>query len=189
MAILRYLGRNPKDEYEKFYYQHVDQVYNFLYRMLKDSFLAEEVTQEVFIKVWEVRIDEKNEELMAPYLFRTAKNHALNFIRDTKRQAELLQKYSLRLSDIIEDAADTAVIASEFESALHSAIESLPEKRKRIFRLCKEEGKSYAEVAALLNLSVATVETQMVNALKHIRKALKEHAAVNMIVCLLLQNI
>lgn len=164
-------GRTP-DSFEVIYDQFADQVYNFLAGLLKDSYDAEEVMQEVFIRLWENRHVLRQDESVGPYLFKIARNQALNRIRARIRQHNLIETYILQ-SDTTENSPEVKFISEEFKAVLIKAVESLPEKRKQIYKLCKEEGKSYLEIASLLQLSTGTVENQMVKAFKHIRKVIQ----------------
>ncbi len=159
-------------------YRAFEQIYNRystplgyrLLRLLKSETLAEELLQDLFLKVWEVRETIDISRPFKSYLYRIAQNMAIDLFRRAAREKELLSEIitgnSELYSHILED-----IYQQENQELLNSAIALLPPQRRKVFILCKLEGRSSGEVAGLLNISKNTVND-------HLQKAgifLKSH--------------
>ncbi|OQB81467.1 MAG: ECF RNA polymerase sigma factor SigL [Bacteroidetes bacterium ADurb.Bin123] len=135
---------------------------------LNDDNQAEEVVQDLFVKIWERRMELVVETSLKHYLFRSVRNQCLNLIRRDK----VRQLHAMKLRDALlsEDAPEDYSISPEKLLRIEEGIASLPEKRQEIFRLNREEGLKYREIAEKLGISVKTVEAQMGAALKSLRE-------------------
>ncbi len=144
----------------------------FARQLLNDSELAEETVQDMFVRIWEKRESLNIETSVKHYFFRSVRNHCLNQI-----QHEKIKKQYANM--VLESAQsefdpDQHYIEVGLVQRIEESIESLPPKRKEIFKLSREQGLKYKEIADTLNISVKTVEAQMGLALKHLREELKE---------------
>ena len=106
------------------------------------------------------------------YLFRSVKNQCINYIEHNK----IKTGYQTMVIKNEEDRTEYSEFFLEFGlmKKIESAIGALPEKRREIFRLAREEGLKYREIADRLDISVKTVETQMTLAMRQLRESLKE---------------
>ena len=133
--------------------------------------IAEELVQDVFLRVWERRESLDSQQSITGYLYRAARNQASNHLKhrglaDRSRHAIVL---SLRPA---ETATDEEARFNEIAGVAQEAIDELPTRCREIFLLSRHAELSYAEIARLLGLSVKTVETQMGRALKTLRARL-----------------
>jgi RNA polymerase sigma-70 factor (ECF subfamily) len=138
---------------------------------LNDDALSEEVVQELFVRLWEKRRSLDVETSVRQYLFRAVRNGCLNQIQHDK----VRRLHGNRLKEALtsENPAEDFLITPEMILQLEEGIESLPEKRREIFRLSREEGLKYREIAEKLKISVKTVEAQMGLALKMLRSKIR----------------
>jgi RNA polymerase sigma-70 factor, ECF subfamily len=145
---------------------------NYAFQFVNEAETAEEVTQEFFVKLWEKRLTIEIETSLNNYLFRSIKNHCLNLLQHNK----IKNQYSEKIKDISIQNIDSSqyFFEPELVNKIERAINSMPEKRKEVFRLSREEGLKYKEIADKLHISVKTVEAQMGLALKFLREQLKE---------------
>ena len=134
---------------------------------------AEEIIQDVFVKIWQIRATLLTILNFRAYLFTTTRNQCLNYLQ-RKRQSVPIH---------FGDDADTAAIGADdnpqhalelidMQRSLKAAVDALPPQCRLIFQLVKEQGFSYREVADLLALSPRTIETQIGIALKKIAASL-----------------
>jgi RNA polymerase sigma-70 factor (ECF subfamily) len=147
------------------------RLYKLACSIVGDRCAAEEIINDVFLRIWEKRRLLK--EVVNPelYLLKCARNRSLEFLRS--------QKISLRLSeDELHDfplqwetSPEQMLISSEMVRYINKVIDQLSPKCKLIFLLVKESNLKYREVADLLNISIKTVEAQMSIALKKISMA------------------
>ena len=128
---------------------------------------AEEVVQDVFVKIWKNR-DKINLELSVEgYVFRITKNELLNKIKKKVLHTESLDVHSESL--LFNNCTENQVFLNEMKAVLSEAMAALPEKRQEIFRLSREKGYSNKEIAEELNISINTVESQIKKSIKYLR--------------------
>jgi RNA polymerase sigma-70 factor (ECF subfamily) len=145
---------------------------HFASQFLHDSQMAEETVQEFFVHLWEKRQGLNIETSVKQYFFRSVRNQCLNHLQHQK----IRNRYAGKVMEALQQEPDPEQTYLEVDliRRIEKAIESLPPKRQEIFRLSREQGLKYKEIAEQLNLSVKTVEAQMGLALKHLRDELKE---------------
>ncbi|MFI5129135.1 MAG: RNA polymerase sigma factor [Chitinophagales bacterium] len=145
-----------------------------LLKLVKSSSVAEEILQDVFLKLWEHRKSIDSERSFRSFLFKIAENKVYDFFRsvarDKKRAAELIVLSTTRYTEIEE-----FFLFDEKSVAVQRAIDTLPAQRQQVFRLCKLDGKSYKEVSELLGISLSTISDHIVKGKKTIREYLKSH--------------
>jgi RNA polymerase sigma-70 factor (ECF subfamily) len=144
----------------------------FANKYLNDSELAEETVQDMFVKIWEKRETLNIETSVKHYFFRSVRNHCLNQIQHEK----IKKQYANMVLETThqENDPDRYYLEVGLIQRIEKCIDSLPPKRKEIFRLSRERGMKYKEIADMLNISVKTVEAQMGLALKHLRYELRD---------------
>jgi len=143
---------------------------HYALQFLNDEDQAEEVAQDLFVRIWEKRTSLKIETSLKLYLFRSVRNQCINLIQHEK--VKQLHARNIKEALFEEEAADSYYIDSELADRIEGAIHAMPEKRRQIFRLSREQGMKYREIAEQLNVSIKTVETQMGLALKTLREKL-----------------
>ena len=142
-------------------------------KIINDDSTAEEIVQDLFVKLWEKRDQLNIETSLKNYLFRSVKNLCINYIQHNKTKIRYAQNV---LSEIVYNISDDSNFTEiDLSRKIDESINSLPEKRKEIFRLSRQEGLKYHEIAQKLNVSVKTVETQMSLAIKTLREKLKNY--------------
>jgi len=149
-------------------------LYDFALAIVKRREAAEEITADVFIRLWERRNAVRDAAIRSCrlYLFTCIKNASLNYLRDHRREAFFgLEQVSVSEWKL-EASPEELMITAEMAGRLNRAVDELPAKCGLIFRLVKGEGLSYKEVAQLLDVSLKTVENQIGIALKKIREAI-----------------
>jgi RNA polymerase sigma-70 factor (ECF subfamily) len=148
-------------------------IFNFLLFRTKDVARAEDLLQEVFLKLWDTRsrLDEKRS--LRNYLYTIADNLALNEARHEKVVFKHREDTIVPLFTNTENP-EFILEEKEWKSKLEGAIASLPEKPRIIFLMSRMEDLSYQEIADRLSISIKTVETHMVTALKCLRQTLSK---------------
>lgn len=136
-----------------------------------DSFeLAEDITQDLFVKFWDENIYMKLEGSIGPYLFKSVKNNTLQAIsKKSDYRFEEIEDYIHQL--VGDEIVDVEAIEKE-KKILFQEIEELPEKSREVFKAIVLDNLKYKEVATLLGVSVNTVKTHHSRALKQLRKSL-----------------
>jgi RNA polymerase sigma-70 factor (ECF subfamily) len=171
LDCLHRLKKDDERAFDALFAHYSALVYRFAYGYLKARTEAEEIVQECFLKIWERRQQLRDDMPLKAYLFTTAHHAILNQLRQ-KQQHLRFQAYSAHNEPSqVGNEADYAALETLYQAAL----EQLPPKRREIFMLSRQQGLSYPEIAAQLNLSVKTVEAQMGHALKFLRGYFQAH--------------
>ncbi|BBE19486.1 RNA polymerase ECF-type sigma factor [Aquipluma nitroreducens] len=179
---------NEEHEFELIFRKYYVRLCGFANKFIANTPEAEEIVQEVFLNIWAKRDRLKLNDEIKPYLFKSVQNICFNFIEHQKvvdnyySVIEVVYKNKKEEFDTYE-----SVLFTEFQAKVDEAIGSLPEECRKIFKMSREDGLKYAEIADKLNLSVKTVETQMSRALSKLKTELKDYLCV-LIVSLFLNN-
>jgi RNA polymerase sigma-70 factor (family 1) len=147
-------------------------LYSYLFRfaktLLKSRESAEEVVSDVFIKVWERRRQLEKIENLKVYLYVSTRNIAYNYLDKQKRNpTNSIDDFETEFTSIYFDP-EQLLVTADMLAFIQKAIDQLPPKCKIIFKLAKEDGLKYREVAEVLNISIKTVENQLAIALQKI---------------------
>lgn len=151
-----------------FYRQYSLRIYHKLMKLVKVEVIAEELLQDVFVKVWEKRHLIDPEQSFRSYLFVIAQNLVFDFYRKLARD-ERLQGEIKALSSEVYKHVEEDIYMKETHDILNEAIDKLPSQQKLVFTLCKLEGKSYEDVSAILGISTSTINNHIVKATKNIK--------------------
>ena len=147
------------------------RLYHFSIGYLKSAENAEEIVQEVFMRIWENRLELSAQKSIDAYLFTIARNGILNTIRKSKSEQAYLKYTKINSGKSV--LLDEELNFNELEEAYNQVIEQLSPRRKEIFLLSKAQSFSNVEIAKKMNISVKTVENQMTSAISEIRKNLR----------------
>ncbi len=170
---LKYLqSRIARFDDQKAYKELFTTLYSPLFlfakSMVKSKESAEEIVSDVFIRIWEKRRDLEKIENLKVYLYVAIRNAALNHLQLQKRiSINSLEEFHAEFTSIYFDP-EQLLITADMIALIKRSIDQLPPKCKIIFKLVKEDGLKYREVAEILNLSVKTVENQVAIALQKI---------------------
>lgn len=154
--------------FDQIFHKYGPSLLSFVASVLKDETDAEEVVQDVFLKIWEKRKDLDSSLSFKSYLFTIALNTTKNRYRKKLQAEKYKQDLALELN--ISQTSDFDAI--EYRNLLDyvdKIIEKLPPSRREIFILSKKDGLKNPEIAKLLNISEQTVKNQLVSALKFLR--------------------
>lgn len=171
-ALYIRLKEGDEHAFKALFQKYYSAMCQFAYQFLKDSDMAEETVQELFVRLWEKRATLNIELSVNHYLFRSVRNQCLNQLQHQK----IKQQYASRMLENAEQETDWQPFYLEMDlmERIEKSIDSMPPKRQEIFRLSREQGLKYKEIADKLNISIKTVEAQMGLALKYLRDDLKD---------------
>lgn len=153
----------------KHYYSPLCRTVN---RIVRNTDTAEDLVQDVFMKVWHNRQTLEINFSMKSYLYRSAINAALNYLEKNKKQIHMAEASFIEPSS---NNTEDLMNAEEVQQRVNEATEALPPACKTIFILSRHENMSYKEIADTLQISPKTVENQMGKALKHFREYLNAY--------------
>ena len=178
------VGVKSGDEaaFKRIFYRYKDKLFSYCYRFIKSESLAEEIVQEVLIKIWTHR-EELNPDLsFDSYLYIIARNLSLNYLRKAATDDALKARLIARI-DAQHCEPEEQLIFNDFSAIAQHAIAQLPPKRRQIYEMSRDLSMNYEDIAGELGISKYTVKNQIVQARKAIRAYLSSHAEMEF--CLL----
>jgi RNA polymerase sigma-70 factor (ECF subfamily) len=141
----------------------------FVFSLIKTEDDTEDVVHEVFVKIWENKEKLKNHASFDSYLFSTAYNTTISFLRSKAKDAKYIEYVNLVQVEIEEPDSNDWLNSHEFYDRLNSLIEEMPLRQREVFKMRHFQKNSYKEIAEALNISVNTVENHIVKANRYIK--------------------
>jgi len=157
--------------FDTIYHMYSKKLYRFAFGLLKDHDLASEMVQEVFVNLWIKRDQVVITLNLENYIFTITYNSIRRYFR-RKSIENKVKSYLLNNSPDFIKGTDESVIFDELLEIANSSIEKLPDKRKTVYKLSRQEGLKIKEIASTLNISPRTVETHLSKALKFLKEEL-----------------
>ncbi|MBN8669049.1 MAG: RNA polymerase sigma-70 factor [Chitinophagales bacterium] len=159
--------------FEEVFKSHYKRLHAYACTILNDEDDAEEIVQNVFVKLWEKK--EKIHELQSlnAYLYRAVYNDCINFVKHEKVK-QSYRNYAVHTNSEMDNNNTQRSKVLQLEERLRQALAELPEQCRTIFQMSRFEDMKYREIAEQLGLSVKTVENQMGKALKLMRVKLAD---------------
>lgn len=170
IELLEGLKNNDGEAFTGIYNRYWQSLYYTAVNVLQQPPLAEDIVQEVFISLWRRR-DELEITHLKAYLSKAVKFQVLKTIRDNKADNLFYERLQRITATIIKE---DPLLGKEMQVIFARLAADLPEDCREIFRLSREEGLTYLEIASRLQISVKTVEKKMSFSLKHFRAGLSE---------------
>ncbi len=152
--------------FETIYLRCMEPIRGFLRMVLRNDAVAEDLCQELFVRLWENRHMVNPELNLWSYIKAAAKSSAMNYLRH-KQVAEKYTNFRLNMGLNHSNAPDEQLMASELQFLMRGTLNKLPEQRRRVFEMSRDESLSNTEIADRLGISESTVRV-------HLHKALKE---------------
>lgn len=161
------------DSFESLFKENYKALCNTAHQILRDEIAAEDMVQDVFIKLWENGNKLEIRSHTQAYLHKMVVNFCLNHISKKKVIRFNSLESDTRIESVENRNIETEIDFTKLESLISSGLSSLPSKCRTIFVLCRFENMKYREVAEMLGISIKTVETQMGIAINRLDKHLK----------------
>ena len=170
--LVERLGRGDVRSFETIFYRHYDRVYGVLFRLIGNRQEAEDVTQEVFIRLYRQPFEGQRDHNLSAWLYRVATNMGYNHIRSRKRRWSRNRILVPESNDKQSDPAEE-VSAIETREKVRAALAELPERQTQLL-LMRQMGFSYAELADCFGVAPSSVGTLLARAADAFRVAYKE---------------
>lgn len=177
--LVNLLIRNDEAAFSELYIRFKDRLYYFCLNLLKSREEANDIVQEIFIRIWESRNFINPDLSFSSFLYTMARNRILNHFRDVDID-EKVKSILAQRTPLEDNSIETDLIYSEYQKILKEAIEALPPQRKKIFNMSREENMSHKEIAAQLGISVNTVQEHISESLRFIKNYFSKYADVSL---------
>jgi RNA polymerase sigma-70 factor (family 1) len=171
---VRGLLESNESTFRTIYDAYHRQVFSFAFYLTKSSDIAEEVVQEVFIRIWEKRAQLAPDTYLLAYLKKITQNLVMDIFRKANRDRSLQQHIYNYMSKLDQQGPDI-LLEKELNLAYRQALDRLPPQQKIIFTLSRDENLSYQQIADQLQLSRNTVRNHMAEAIKSVRHYIRHN--------------
>ncbi|WP_276503865.1 RNA polymerase sigma-70 factor [Terrimonas pollutisoli] len=163
------IANDDQTAFTQLYLHFGKKLIHFATSLVRSKEIAEELVEDVFVKLWANRRHITEIENITVYIYIATKNKALNSLSQKAKEL-ILAPFDFLDSSVNDFASDPyeLMITSEMMDRMHQAVDALPPRCKMIFKLIREDGLKYKEVAEILNISVNTIDVQMAIAVKKI---------------------
>lgn len=174
-SLQQQIAMGDQRAFRQLFDHYAQKLTRFAFSIVKNNEAAVEIIDEVFIRIWKQRENVPAITHLTTYLYTATKNTALNYLsRKANEQInEPFDFINIQLQE--EECPDQQMVTAEIFKNIRAAIEELPPRCKMIFKLVREDGLRYQQVADILNISINTVDAQMVIAVKKISEKVKVH--------------
>ncbi|WP_293782772.1 RNA polymerase sigma factor [uncultured Pedobacter sp.] len=171
-TLLSSLRRGSHQAMAEIYQLHWGDIFDVALKKTGDEALAQDITQEIFISLWENHKTIKLSSSLGAYLHGAVKYKVINYFRSGNLKAHHYTALSALMDEKDTIAADHKLILKELHLEVDAAIALLPEKMQQVFSMSRKQDKSIKEIASDLDISVQTVKNQISAALKLLKKSL-----------------
>lgn len=167
---------NDMAAYEELYYAFYTSLCHFAISVIRSKQQAEEIVSDVFIKIWQTRRTLSNVNNVSVYLYTSVRNKAIDYLKANRRHivVHFSEEDWGNLLIELRNPSDYCVSADMMKK-INAAINYLPPQCKIIFKLVREDGLTYKQVAAILRISPLTVRNQLSIAIRKIGEMLPEY--------------
>lgn len=166
------IASGDEHAFEQLYRHYRNKAYSVALTYMSSPALAEDVLQDLFLKLWQKRETLLEIEHFDQYLFIVLRNMLISALRKSDRQEKIIEH--IRQAAVLQPTPGQLAEAGDLQQTVTHALGQLPEKQRQIYRMSREEGLSHEEIGAIMELSPRTVSNIITLVLNHLRSALKE---------------
>jgi RNA polymerase sigma-70 factor (ECF subfamily) len=167
-------GISSEADFRKLFDTYKNRVFGYVLAIVKTHHQAEEITQELFIKLWTSRELLAQVDNLDNYIMVMARNRTINFLRKKLSDEKGLQELTQQMSQATTNTPDK-LLEDEYGRLLATAIDALSPQRKQVYQLSREKGLNLEQIGQQLGISPNTAKNHLVEALKQIREQLARH--------------
>lgn len=170
------LQADDVNAFNALYWKYHLKLYANIFKLLKDKNATEDILQEVFITLWEKRFTIDPDNQIAGWLFTVSYNKAINCLKKSMKESLVFEE----LNEDLQFSGESAISynAIQLELIEKAIIQLSPQKRK-VFDLCKIQGKTYEETAKELNISKHTVKEYLSGAVMNVKEYVHSHSTAS----------
>jgi RNA polymerase sigma-70 factor (family 1) len=172
--LLQQIAAGDQAAFRLVYTSYYRRLFQFALSIVKTRESAEEIVEDVFVRIWQQRDKITVIQHLRVYLYTATKNSSLNYL-SRQAKASITQPFDHIHVGLGESSLtpEQILITAEIQQKIRKAVEALPPRCKMIFKLVREDGLKYREIAEILNISVNTIDVQMAIAVKRITMAIE----------------
>ncbi|MBB6236845.1 RNA polymerase sigma-70 factor (ECF subfamily) [Pedobacter sp. AK013] len=172
LELLRRLLSDDEEAFTSLFYSYKDKLYSFIFRITGSAEIAKDIVQDVFLKIWNTRHNACQVENFNAFVYRMAKNAALDQLKRTSRESIAVSSLRLLANEHMASDPFEDMKATEIQLKYELALKKLPKQQRVVYELHHIEGEDYVEIAKKLNLSIPTIRSHFRNALNSLKGSL-----------------
>jgi RNA polymerase sigma-70 factor (family 1) len=178
---LRQIAKGNEAAFSKLFAYYSHWVYATSLRLTESGELAEEIVQDVFLKIWLNRDKLPQVDRFGDYLFIIARNQSFTAMKRMIRRQGILRDIC-KGAEPADNATDADILYKDYQSVLQEAISRLPPRQNEVYKLCRQDGLNKEEAARILGISPHTVKIHLKEALRAVRTYYLAHIDVQAII-------
>jgi RNA polymerase sigma-70 factor (family 1) len=181
--LLEAIAAGDEPSFSRLYDHYRPKVRNYVGRVVKMPELADDLVQEIFIKIWETRKTLPDIKCFSAFLFTIARNHSLNSLQAISKSNHAL---SGLIRHVESHRIDDETLDKDYLRFIEKTLAAISPRSREVFRLCREQTMSYEQVAAELGISRNAVKKHMVAVMRNLKEAAGKELGLSMDLFLLL---
>ena len=166
--LFRLIAGGDEAAFAELFRRYDRRIYPFVLKMIKTATQAEEITHEIFIKLWRHRDRLVSVDQPEAYIFTIAARHTLDQIKKRLNEHRMLRRLSADASPMHNDTEESLLLKDK-AALVQQAIDQLPPQQKTVYLLSRQQGLSYEDIARQMGISANTVRNHLVKALQSMR--------------------
>jgi RNA polymerase sigma-70 factor (family 1) len=174
--ILYRLQKGDEEAFTSLFYAYKDKLFAYIYSFTKSTEVAEDIIQDIFMKIWNNREKLSEIDNLSAFLYRIAQNRAIDELRRFSRD-------TLAMNEMLGSDGEGAMVTTPYEEMIsqevaksyREAVNHLPPQQQKVFMMHKEQGRPIQEIADEMNISYFTVQSHMKKAIANMRKYLNDN--------------
>jgi RNA polymerase sigma-70 factor (ECF subfamily) len=178
--LLLLLKNDDRVAFYNIYERYSKRLYGFVLRYIKQDADAEEIVQEVFVKIWEARNRIDAYSSFESFLFTIAYNTTISLLRKRVSEKKYVNYLMSLQQPVVSNEVENAIRYNELNEKVQLLLDQLTPRQKEIFLLCRQEGLTHDEIAQKLQISLNTVKKHMANTLSFLRSHIDTSLSVNL---------
>lgn len=187
-TLFERIAQGDESAFTEIFYRYTTRLFPFVAKLINSDSWAEEIVQDVFLRLWQGREKLSQVDNPSAYLYQMASNRTMDYIKRNLREVKL--QYYIARQQAAQDPNLTAqdLDFREADAMLKEAVNNLPAQRRKVYQMGREEGLSHEEIAERLQISKHTVRNHMAEALREIREYLQANGAFTALVLYTIKN-
>lgn len=182
-SLLQRVAAGDEQAFRVFFHEYSNNIYTVAFMLTKSAVMAEDMVQEIFLKLWLNRTALPEVTNIRGYIFIHARNHIFNELRKKSSDPRFIEELTDYLGEV-RDTPEHQLLEKEGRELLQAAVRNLPTQQQLVYQLSRDENLTQEEIAHRLGISKHTVRNHMAQALQNIRQYLESNASeVLLLIC------
>ena len=187
--LFQLIAQGNKEAFRCLFDSYRNKIFSIAFKFTTEKQSAEDVVQEVFIKIWTNRENLPAIRNFDAYLTTMVRNHLFNYLRKIAHEQALIKKMAIKSEEQPTDEVLDGLYYKELYGLINKAVNQLSPQQKKVYHYSRIEGLKHHEIAEAMGISTSTVKGHIVEALKHIKNAIATHQEMDALIIMYLMLI